>query len=1260
MKSLRVGWFRGLPVLVFVCGSLAARAASYYVNDASTANDAWCSAVGDDANDGATPGTPKATLQDVLADYDLGAGDTIYVDTGCYLLTSALTVGSSDGGTSNLHMTIRGSPGGTVLDGGVVLDNVTGVTLRDLAITNASCAVRLSYSRDTRLDSLDISGAWLGVNLYDSWHNRIANCAIHHNLGDGVRAEYFSGGNRIENCTVAFNAGHSVSMRDCDTAVDVRNSILVASGSNNACVYQLYTSIEMCNPHGCWYLTGEGRYTGDHNDLCAVNGADIGRHESSRYPTLDDWRVHLPQDTNSFSLDPLFVDAAGGDLHVRSTAVSGTWVKGTGQWTQFPDEHSPCIDAGDPAAAFADEPLWNGGRLNQGAYGNTPQASRSPHAYYVNDGSTVADAWCSAAGSDVNPGTTSNAPKATVRAILDAYDLEPGDTIYLDTGHYTAMSNILFASGDGGAGGAYVSLAGSPYGVTVGGGTTSGCYGVAVSNADFVRVVGVTFTGGWNGVFLRGANHCVFSNIAVRGAASSGVRVWYGDGHAFDRLEVSGCGGHGVLMDIEADGNSITHGVIWSNAGNGVRAEAFRGAGFARSNRVEHCTIAWNSNHQVYVTGYGEVWLSNSIVVASGPSNCCAFEANTYKGGPGVYYGDYNDLHAVGGAYVGGQYLWDPGITTYFPLSAWQAQGDDAHSLDADPRFVDGAGGDFHLRSSAPSGTYVKALSGWTSFPGDFSPCIDAGDPAKPCAAEPLPNGGRLNLGAYGNTPEASRPFGGPSAIYFVNDGLTAGDAWCAAPGSDGNPGTTPMAPKATLQSVIESYDLEPGDKVYVDSGVYPITNSCHIRTNDSGSAANRVCLIANTGRVVVVNTNHSTAFYLEGAEYVDVSGFTISNAHTGVYCYYAWDCGIRDVAVRGATVGIKMEYGGYHQVRGADVRGGQEGFMVYESVHNWILNSVVWSNSGDGVHVMHGAAPTHVYCCTIGYNGYQQIDLAHTNTSLDLWNSIVVASGSGNTCIWQYDEGYGVARYRGDYNLLYAVNSASIGGYYHYVGYPTPSETYYATLAAWTAHGTQDVHSLSADPLFVGTGGDLHLRSSAANGTYVAVLGGWTNFPGQDSPGIDAGAPGDSCANEPAWNGGLVNAGAYGNTPWASRSADTDGDLLSDSIERHRAGSDPADADSDDDGMGDRHEHIAGTDPRSRGSVFELACGAAPGGGGGTAVIRWPSATGRTYRIESALSVTNDWYGYATGVAATPPMNTYTAALGSAQTRLFRIKVEE
>ncbi len=39
---------------------------------------------------------------------------------------------------------------------------------------------------------------------------------------------------------------------------------------------------------------------------------------------------------------------------------------------------SPCIDAGDPNNNYMNEPQLNGGLSNIGAYGGTPEASKSP------------------------------------------------------------------------------------------------------------------------------------------------------------------------------------------------------------------------------------------------------------------------------------------------------------------------------------------------------------------------------------------------------------------------------------------------------------------------------------------------------------------------------------------------------------------------------------------------------------------------------------------------------------------------------------------------------------------------------------------------------------------------------------------------------------------------------------------------------------------------------------------------------------------
>ena len=81
----------------------------------------------------------------------------------------------------------------------------------------------------------------------------------------------------------------------------------------------------------------------------------------------------VAENTSTFYLDPEKLDdVLALDVHLKST--KGTYADGA--WVTY-DVDSPAIDAGDPMAAFDDEPLPNGERLNAGVYGNTIEASKS-------------------------------------------------------------------------------------------------------------------------------------------------------------------------------------------------------------------------------------------------------------------------------------------------------------------------------------------------------------------------------------------------------------------------------------------------------------------------------------------------------------------------------------------------------------------------------------------------------------------------------------------------------------------------------------------------------------------------------------------------------------------------------------------------------------------------------------------------------------------------------------------------------------------
>jgi hypothetical protein len=64
--------------------------------------------------------------------------------------------------------------------------------------------------------------------------------------------------------------------------------------------------------------------------------------------------------------------------------------------------------------------------------------------------------------------------------------------------------------------------------------------------------------------------------------------------------------------------------------------------------------------------------------------------------------------------------------------------------------------GDYHLKSQA--GRWDPKSQTWV-LDELTSPCIDAGDPASDWTAELWPHGERINMGAFGGTPQASMSF---------------------------------------------------------------------------------------------------------------------------------------------------------------------------------------------------------------------------------------------------------------------------------------------------------------------------------------------------------------------------------------------------------------------------------------------------------------------------------------------------------------------
>ena len=81
--------------------------------------------------------------------------------------------------------------------------------------------------------------------------------------------------------------------------------------------------------------------------------------------------------------------------------------------------------------------------------------------------------------------------------------------------------------------------------------------------------------------------------------------------------------------------------------------------------------------------------------------------------------------------------------------------------------------GDYHLKSQG--GRWEPSSQSWGQDT-VTSLCIDAGDPMSPIGYEPFPNGGIINIGAYGGTAEGSKSYYGEPPCEAIVAGDINGD----------------------------------------------------------------------------------------------------------------------------------------------------------------------------------------------------------------------------------------------------------------------------------------------------------------------------------------------------------------------------------------------------------------------------------------------------------------------------------------------------
>ncbi|MCA9061773.1 MAG: right-handed parallel beta-helix repeat-containing protein, partial [Planctomycetaceae bacterium] len=156
--------------------TVAPAASSYYINDGIVQVGDWTTAIGDDANDGLDPARPKASLGALLAAYDLGPDDVVFVDAGVYTPSANILLAADDSG-----VTIRGYRDVTFPDRKAVIDRGNPFA--------GSYVFQFVGGDDITLDQLEITGGQWGVVALDGADSdriRVTNSDIHHNAVGGL------------------------------------------------------------------------------------------------------------------------------------------------------------------------------------------------------------------------------------------------------------------------------------------------------------------------------------------------------------------------------------------------------------------------------------------------------------------------------------------------------------------------------------------------------------------------------------------------------------------------------------------------------------------------------------------------------------------------------------------------------------------------------------------------------------------------------------------------------------------------------------------------------------------------------------------------------------------------------------------------------------------------------------------------------------------------------------------------------------------
>ncbi len=262
------------------------------------------------------------------------SGNTVYGQTG-----NGTGIALSGGAQASDNTVYGNGTGISVSEGGLISDNQV--------YANTVVGITASFGLTT-IQGNQVYANAVGVDLATEFSGTVANNVLEGNTTAGIHDQTgsFGGTQELVNNTIDAETGNAVQVDGNTANAQLLNNILWAQAG-----YDISVAAD-----------SQVGFQSDYNDLYTTGTGSLGWWQGVTFTSLATWYYELGLDEHSITADPQFVNPSGPE--------------GSFDFHLLPS--SPAVAAGDPDSYYFQEPAPNGGRIDLGAYGNTPQATPSP------------------------------------------------------------------------------------------------------------------------------------------------------------------------------------------------------------------------------------------------------------------------------------------------------------------------------------------------------------------------------------------------------------------------------------------------------------------------------------------------------------------------------------------------------------------------------------------------------------------------------------------------------------------------------------------------------------------------------------------------------------------------------------------------------------------------------------------------------------------------------------------------------------------